>query len=96
MKNIPNPVNFDHFPFYEQNAAVSALKHFAPAYLVIEEYCLAVTSKYLDLLSDANAAVRRGCGLALGVLPCQLLATRWTDVIKILCSACSIEVHISN
>ncbi|XP_042480833.1 tubulin-folding cofactor D isoform X2 [Macadamia integrifolia] len=76
-----------------QTAAVEALKHFVPAYLVWVDDGGAngITSKYLELLSDPNAAARRGSALALGVLPPEFLATRWRDVLLKLCSSCAIE-----
>ncbi|KAJ4980759.1 hypothetical protein NE237_031596 [Protea cynaroides] len=76
-----------------QSAAVEALKHFVPAYLVqIDDGgANGMTSKYLELLSDPNAAARRGSALVLGVLPAEFLAARWRDVLLKLCSSCAIE-----
>ena len=52
-----------------------------------------ITSKYLELLTDQNVAVRRGSALAIGVLPYELLARRWRDVLTKLSSCCAIEVR---
>lgn len=52
-----------------------------------------ITSKYVELLTDQNVAVRRGSALAIGVLPYELLARRWKDVIRKLCSCSAIEVR---
>lgn len=54
-----------------------------------------ITLKYMEQLTDPNAAVRRGSALALGVLPYELLASRWRDVLLKLCSCCLIEVQMS-
>lgn len=53
-----------------------------------------ISSKYLQLLTDPNVAIRRGSSLALGVLPYELLAKRWRDVLLKLCSATAIEVRL--
>ncbi|XP_015869592.3 tubulin-folding cofactor D isoform X1 [Ziziphus jujuba] len=76
-----------------QDAAVKALNHFIRAYLIAADIggTSNITSKYLELLTDANVAVRRGSALAIGVLPYELLATRWKDVLLKLCSSCAIE-----
>ncbi|PRQ56920.1 putative tubulin-specific chaperone D, tubulin-folding cofactor D [Rosa chinensis] len=75
-----------------QDAAVKALKHFVQAYLIAADVGGAsITSKYLELLTDPNVAVRRGSALAIGVLPCKLLANRWKDVLLKLCNSCAIE-----
>ncbi|TYJ39333.1 hypothetical protein E1A91_A04G062300v1 [Gossypium mustelinum] len=78
-----------------QTAAVKALKHFVQAYLVATDNKGAVsnniTLKYLQLLNDSNVAVRRGSAMALGVLPYEMLANQWKDVILKLCSSCAIE-----
>ncbi|KAL4336004.1 hypothetical protein GQ457_07G015330 [Hibiscus cannabinus] len=78
-----------------QTAAVKALKHFVQAYLVATDNKGAVsnniTSKYLQLLKDANVAVRRGSAMALGILPYEMLANQWREVILKLCSSCAIE-----
>lgn len=50
-------------------------------------------SKYLDLLTDQNVAVRRGMALAIAVLPYEVLAKRWKDVLMKLSTCCSIEVR---
>lgn len=76
-----------------QGAAVKALNYFIRAYLIAADIGTSnITSKYLELLTDANVAVRRGSALAIGVLPYELLASRWKDVILKLCSSCAIEV----
>ncbi|KAF9668815.1 hypothetical protein SADUNF_Sadunf14G0042500 [Salix dunnii] len=76
-----------------QNVAVKALEHFVQAYLVTKnnEGAGSITSKYLEQLTDQNVAVRRGSAMALGVLPYQLLANRWRDVLLKLSSSCMIE-----
>ncbi|XP_048132760.1 tubulin-folding cofactor D [Rhodamnia argentea] len=73
-----------------QNAAVRALKHFTVAYFG-DGGPSDATTMYLDQLSNQNVAVRRGCALALGVLPYQFLATKWKDVLIKLSGACAIE-----
>lgn len=77
-----------------QDVAVKALKHFVRAYLVAADIggTSDIMSKYLKLLADPNVAVRRGSALAIGVLPYELLASRWKDVLLKLCSSCAIEV----
>ncbi|CAM8906862.1 unnamed protein product [Rhodiola kirilowii] len=74
-------------------AAVDALKHFVASYLVTTDAGSAsdIVLKYLDQLSDPNVAARRGSALALGVLPYNLLAKRWRDVLLKLCNSCLIE-----
>ncbi|GMN43144.1 hypothetical protein TIFTF001_012341 [Ficus carica] len=75
-----------------QDAAVKALKRFVLAYLVGPDIKGAdLTSKYLELLTDQNVAVRRGSALAIGVLPYDLLARKWKDVLMKLSSCCAIE-----
>ncbi|CAK9328524.1 unnamed protein product [Citrullus colocynthis] len=76
-----------------QNAAVKSLKPFVPAYLVPADTGKSgnITTKYLEQLNDPNVAVRRGSALALSVLPYELLANRWKDVLLKLCCACAIE-----
>ncbi|XP_062091606.1 tubulin-folding cofactor D [Humulus lupulus] len=76
-----------------QDAAVKALKEFVLAYLVAHDIGgpSDIISKYLLLLADQNVAVRRGSALAIGVLPYELLARKWKDVLKKLCSCCAIE-----
>ena len=78
-----------------QDAAAEALKHFVQTYLVASSVGGTgdITSKYLELLSDPNVAIRRGSALALGVLPCELFAHRWKDVLLKLCNSCLIEVQ---
>lgn len=79
-----------------QNAAVEALKHFVPAYLVNAEDKIVndFVSKYLEQLRDSNVAARRGSALAISVLPLKFLAKRWKVVLPKLCSACAIEVSL--
>lgn len=76
-----------------QNDAVKALEHFVRAYLFTtnNEGASSITSKYLEQLTDQNVAVRRGSAMALGVLPYELLANRWRDVLLKLSSSCMIE-----
>ncbi|PKI70409.1 hypothetical protein CRG98_009184 [Punica granatum] len=75
-----------------QTAACKALRHFSLVYLVAPgNHSTDFTSKNLGLLRDPNVAVRRGSAMALGVLPYELLANRWRDVIMQLCTACAIE-----
>ncbi|KAI4356773.1 hypothetical protein L6164_000767 [Bauhinia variegata] len=76
-----------------QNAAVKSLKHFIQAYMHAKDDKGTgdVTLKYLNMLKDANAAVRRGSALALGILPYGFLASRWRDVILKLCGCCTVE-----
>ncbi|KAE8691838.1 Tubulin-folding cofactor D [Hibiscus syriacus] len=79
-----------------QAAAVKALRRFVQAYLAATDNKGTVnnniTSKYLQLLKDANVAVRRGSAMALGVLPHKMLANQWRDVILKLCSSCAVEI----
>ncbi|XP_043695428.1 tubulin-folding cofactor D [Telopea speciosissima] len=95
MRSLLNTLNENlrHPNAQIQSAAVEALKHFVPAYLVrIDDGgANGITSQYLELLSDPNAAARRGSALALGVMPSEFLATRWRDVLLRLCSSCAIE-----
>ncbi|KAF5731648.1 tubulin-folding cofactor D [Tripterygium wilfordii] len=79
-----------------QNAAVRALEHFFQAYLVSRDNAGAsnTVSRYLELLTDQNVAVRRGSALAIGVLPFELLVCRGRDVLLKLCRCCEIEVHL--
>lgn len=85
--------NLRHPNSHIQNAAVEALKHFVPAYLLNAEDKIVndFVSKYLEQLRDSNVAARRGSALAIGVLPLKFLATRWNVVLPKLCSACAIE-----
>ena len=53
-----------------------------------------MTSKYLERLTDPNAAARRGSALAIGVLPYEFLAKRWRVILLKLCNSCAIEVHL--
>ncbi|CAN8280534.1 unnamed protein product [Cochlearia groenlandica] len=77
-----------------QNAAVSAVKQLVQSYLVgNDKKAVDLISKHLNHLKDPNVAVRRGSALALGVLPYELLATKWKDVLLKLCIACRIEVN---
>lgn len=50
-----------------------------------------ISLKYMEQLTDPNPAIRRGSALALGVLPYELLANSWRDVLLKLCSCCLIE-----
>lgn len=90
-------IPFSSSPCNVQSAAVEALKHFTHAYLMgmddksINEMLL----KYLQQLSDANVAARRGSALALGVLPIHFLAKQWKIVLSKLCTSCAIEVEIT-
>ncbi|PON61914.1 Coatomer beta subunit [Trema orientale] len=76
-----------------QDASVKALKQFVLAYLVAPDISGTndIMSKYLELLTDQNVAVRRGSALAIGVLPYKLLVRRWKDVLTKLSSCCAIE-----
>uniref|UniRef100_A0A0E0R173 Uncharacterized protein n=1 Tax=Oryza rufipogon TaxID=4529 RepID=A0A0E0R173_ORYRU len=76
-----------------QCAAVDALKHFIPTYLVSsgEKTANGIITKYLTLLDDPNVAARRGAALALGTLPYEFLVLKWMPVISKLCSSCTIE-----
>ncbi|KAI5017459.1 hypothetical protein ZWY2020_042347 [Hordeum vulgare] len=76
-----------------QCAAVDALKHFIPTYLVSagEKIAHDVISKYVTLLDDPNVAARRGGALALGILPYEFLLLKWRPVMSKLCSSCTIE-----
>ncbi|MCD7463548.1 hypothetical protein HAX54_050847 [Datura stramonium] len=75
------------------SAAVAALKSFIPAYIVPLESkgFNAITSRYLEQLTDPNVAARRGSALALGVLPFKFLSEGWKDILPKLCAACEIE-----
>ncbi|KAL7238660.1 hypothetical protein ACSBR2_004702 [Camellia fascicularis] len=85
--------NLRHPNSHIQNAAVEALKHFVPAYLVgaDDKSVSDIMSKYLEQLTNPNVAARRGSAFAIGVLPFELLAKRWKIVILKLCSACAVE-----
>ncbi|KAK1394025.1 Tubulin-folding cofactor D [Heracleum sosnowskyi] len=76
-----------------QNVAVEAFKHFVLAYLgkTTNKGAYDITSKYLEHLTDANVAVRRGSALAIGSLPMEFLVTKWKSVLSKLCSSCAIE-----
>ncbi|KAL6642849.1 hypothetical protein ACP70R_021030 [Stipagrostis hirtigluma subsp. patula] len=76
-----------------QCAAVDALKHFIPTYLVSsgEKIANDIISKYMSLLDDPNVAARRGAALALGILPYKFLILKWMPVMSKLCSSCTIE-----
>ncbi|KAK6121646.1 hypothetical protein DH2020_044612 [Rehmannia glutinosa] len=71
--------NLKHPNSHIQNAAVEALKHYIPAYLVSMENkgVNGLMSRYLEQLTDANVAARRGSALALGALPIEFLAKGW-------------------
>lgn len=85
--------NLKHPNAQIQFAAVGALRHFVPAYLVAlgDKVANEMTLKYLKLLDDQNVAARRGAALALGILPYEFLAVRWKAVIMKLCGSCTIE-----
>ncbi|XP_057422981.1 tubulin-folding cofactor D [Lotus japonicus] len=76
-----------------QIAAVKGLKHFINEYLHPSDAKSTsdLTVKYLNMLTDPNVAVRRGSALAIGVLPYELLASQWRNVLLKLCSCCTIE-----
>ncbi|KAJ1436266.1 Tubulin-specific chaperone D, C-terminal [Sesbania bispinosa] len=76
-----------------QIAAVKGLKHFIHEYFHASDTKSTsdLTVKYLDMLTDPNVAVRRGSALALGVLPYELLASQWRNVVLKLCGCCIIE-----
>ena len=82
------------FTIFVQCAAVDALKHFIPTYLVSSDEKIAndIISKYLALLDDPNVAARRGAALALGILPYKFLILKWMPIMNKLCSSCTIEV----
>lgn len=76
-----------------QNAAVKGLKHFIHALHASDNKGTSdLTVKYLNMLTDPNVAARRGSALAIGVLPYELLASQWRNVLLKLCSCCTIEV----
>ncbi|PHT52827.1 Tubulin-folding cofactor D [Capsicum baccatum] len=85
--------NLSHPNSQIQGAAVAALKSFTPAYLVALESKSfnALTSKYLEQLTDPNVAAGRGSALALCVLPFKFLGSRWKDILHKLCACCEIE-----
>lgn len=82
------------FPFGLQNVAVEAFKHFVLAYLgkTTNKGAYDITTKYLEHLTDANVAVRRGSALAIGSLPIEFLVTKWKSVLSKLCNSCAVEV----
>ncbi|KAL6557242.1 hypothetical protein OROMI_017592 [Orobanche minor] len=85
--------NLKHPNFHIQNAAVEALKHYIPHYLVSSEDkgVNDIMSRHLNQLTDPNVAARRGSALALGVLPFEFLAKEWKPVLAKLCFSCGIE-----
>ncbi|XP_020084224.1 tubulin-folding cofactor D isoform X1 [Ananas comosus] len=85
--------NLKHPNAQIQCAAVDALKHFIPTYLVAsgDKVANEIVTKYLELLDDSNVASRRGAALALGILPYQFLVVRWSVLITKLCSSCTLE-----
>ncbi|KAL0347692.1 UNVERIFIED_CONTAM: Tubulin-folding cofactor D [Sesamum calycinum] len=85
--------NLKHPNCHIQNAAVEALRHYVPAYLLSTENKGAtdIVSRYLEQLTDPNVAARRGSALALGVLPFEFLAKEWKSLLIKLCSSCEIE-----
>ncbi|CAH2063338.1 unnamed protein product [Thlaspi arvense] len=77
-----------------QNAAVNAIKQLLQSYFIgNDKKVVDLISKHLEHLTDPNVAVRRGSALALGVLPYELLISKWKDVVLKLCSACKIEAN---
>lgn len=85
--------NLRHPSSQIQCAAVEALKHFIPTYLLSsgEKIANDIISKYVALLDDPNVAARRGAALALGILPYKFLILKWLPIMSKLCSSCSIE-----
>ncbi|CAA0813577.1 Tubulin-folding cofactor D [Striga hermonthica] len=85
--------NLKHPNSQIQNAAVGALKHYIPTYLVSMEKkgVNDILSRYLEQLTDPNVAARRGSALAIGVLPFEFLANDWKSVLTKLCFSCGIE-----
>ncbi|CAH9148224.1 unnamed protein product [Cuscuta epithymum] len=85
--------NLKHPNSQIQGASVAALKSFIPAYLVAKEDkpSIDILKKYLEQLSEPNAAARRGSALAVGVLPFECLAKGWKIVLSKLSRACEIE-----
>ncbi|KAI3449108.1 hypothetical protein Pfo_005773 [Paulownia fortunei] len=85
--------NLKHPNSHIQNAAVEALKHYIPSYLVSMENkgVNDIMSRYLEQLTDPNVAARRGSALALGVLPFEFLAKGWKSVLTKLCCSSEIE-----
>ncbi|WOG95485.1 hypothetical protein DCAR_0414804 [Daucus carota subsp. sativus] len=81
-----------------QNVAVEAFKHFVLAYLgkTTNKGAYDITSKYLEHLTDANVAVRRGSALAIGSLPFEFLVTKWKSVLLKLCSSCAVEENLED
>lgn len=80
--------------FDVQNVTVKGLKHFIRAYLLNldDKGTSDLIAKYLNMLTDPNAAVRRGSALAIGVFPNELLTSQWRNVLLKLCGCCKIEV----
>lgn len=80
--------------FNVQNVAVKGLEHFIRAYLLDldDKGTSDLIAKYLNMLTDPNAAVRRGSALAIGVFPNELLTSQWRNVLLKLCGCCKIEV----
>ncbi|GAA0175136.1 chaperone [Lithospermum erythrorhizon] len=78
-----------------QSAAVDALKPFISTYLVTTENkgSVDIVPKYMEQFSDSNVAARRGSALAIGILPPELLAKRWKDILLKLCDSCAIEAN---
>ncbi|GER46456.1 tubulin-folding cofactor D, partial [Striga asiatica] len=85
--------NLKHPNSQIQNAAVEALKHYIPTYLVSMEKkgVNDILSRYLEQLTDPNVAARRGSALAIGVLPFEFLAKDWKSALTKLCFSCGIE-----
>ncbi|KAG9147740.1 hypothetical protein Leryth_014891 [Lithospermum erythrorhizon] len=78
-----------------QSAAVDALKPFISTYLITTENkgSVDIVPKYMEQFSDSNVAARRGSALAIGILPPELLAKRWKDILLKLCGSCAIEAN---
>lgn len=88
-------LNLNKFFVGLQNVAVEALKHLVPRLSkTTDKGVNDITLKYLEQLTDANVAVRRGSALAIGSLPFEFLATKWKFVLPKLCSACAVEVDL--
>eukprot|EP00873_Tetraselmis_striata_P016212 jgi/Tetstr1/436476/TSEL_025304.t1 len=76
-----------------QEGAAAALHAFTRAYMA-DGSAAAVkrtSGKWIELLHDANVAVRRGCALALGALPAPLFTPSREEVLRALCGALEIE-----
>lgn len=85
--------NLRHPKSHIQNVAVKGLEHFIRAYLLDldDKGTSDLIAKYVNMLTDPNAAVRRGSALAIGVFPNELLTSQWRNVLLKLCGCCKIE-----